>query len=192
VLGDERPLGAPPASGRNPLAQQRTLEGFEMSTSLGGTSSLKGTETRIRPVSRSFFDARPAPPPRRLWRTQTVHRTRHLFSEHCRATPALMSHLWIAARIHQPTWDQSPGSGSSRTGARGKPLVRAHDRNKRTLQGPRGRYDHPTGLSLGHPAGSEPLVSPDASKNSTSCFGTETPNSPARSMRSSGRMGSRW
>jgi len=45
---------------------------------------LKGTETPIRSVSRSFFEfARPAAPPRPRWRIQTVHRARHLFPERC-------------------------------------------------------------------------------------------------------------
>jgi hypothetical protein len=43
--------------------------------------TVKGTETRIRPVSRSFFEfARPAAPPRPRWGIQTVHQARHLFS----------------------------------------------------------------------------------------------------------------
>jgi hypothetical protein len=42
---------------------------------------LKGTETRIRPGSRSFFEfARPAAPPRHDGGIQTVHQARHLFS----------------------------------------------------------------------------------------------------------------
>jgi hypothetical protein len=46
----------------------------------GPASVLKGTETRIRPVSRSFFEfARPAAPPRPRWGIQTVP-ARHLFS----------------------------------------------------------------------------------------------------------------
>ena len=43
-----------------------------------------------------------------------------LFREHCLATPAPMSHLRIAAGIHQPSWEQSPGSGPAEW-ARGNP-----------------------------------------------------------------------
>jgi hypothetical protein len=43
---------------------------------------------------RSFFEfARPAPPRQPRWGSQTVHRARHLFGEHCLATPAPMSYL---------------------------------------------------------------------------------------------------
>jgi hypothetical protein len=54
---------------------------------------LKGTETRIRPGSRSFFEfARPAAPPRHDGGIQTVHQARHLFREHCLAIPPPMAH----------------------------------------------------------------------------------------------------
>ena len=48
---------------------------------------LKGTETRIRSVTRSFFEfARPAPPPRPTMGIQTVLGARRLFREYPRAT----------------------------------------------------------------------------------------------------------
>jgi hypothetical protein len=55
------------------------------------------------------------------WEIQTVHLARHLFHEHCQATLAPMSHLRIAAGIHQPSREQSPGYRTSRTGPEGKP-----------------------------------------------------------------------
>ncbi len=56
---------------------------------------------------------------------QTIHQARHLFHEHCGATPAPMSRLRIAAEIRQPSsWEQSPGSGPAERGER-EPLVRA-------------------------------------------------------------------
>jgi hypothetical protein len=75
-------------------ASERSACALEGARSTG----LKGTETRIRPVSRSFFEfARPAPPRQPRWGSQTVHRARHLFREHCGATPAPMAHLRMAA-----------------------------------------------------------------------------------------------
>jgi hypothetical protein len=59
----------------------------------GKARKLKGTETRIRPGSRSFFEfARPAAPPRHDGGIQTVHQARHLFREHCLAIPRPMAH----------------------------------------------------------------------------------------------------
>ncbi len=84
-----------------------------------------GHKTRIVPVTRSFFEfARLARPRRPRRGIQAVQWTRHLFREHCRATPAPMSHLRIAGGIHQPSMGTVPGSGPAER-ARGKPQVRA-------------------------------------------------------------------
>src|SRR6266545_6241078 len=51
-------------------------------------------------------------------------RGEHLFREHCRATPAPMSHLRIAGGIHQLSMGTVPGVRTSRTEPEGRPLVR--------------------------------------------------------------------
>jgi hypothetical protein len=44
-------------------------------------------------MTRSLFElARPTAPPRPRWGIGTVHPARHLFREHCRATPEPMAH----------------------------------------------------------------------------------------------------
>jgi YD repeat-containing protein len=53
--------------------------------------------------------------------------------EHCRATPAPMSHLRIPGGVLQPSWEQCPGSGPAERGQRGT-SSQGHDRNKCTLQ----------------------------------------------------------
>jgi hypothetical protein len=60
---------------------------------------------------------------------------RHLFREHCRATPAPMSHLRIAGGIHQPSWERSPGSGPAERSQKETP-GQGNDRNKCTLHAP--------------------------------------------------------
>ena len=58
----------------------------------------RAQKRRIGAVTRAFFEfARPAPPQRSRWGIQTVHRARHLFPEHCQATPDPMAHLRMAA-----------------------------------------------------------------------------------------------
>src|SRR6266545_3539829 len=63
----------------------------------------RAQKRRIGAVTRAFFEfARPAPPQRSRWGIQTVHRARHLFPEHCRATPDPMVHLRMVAGESQP------------------------------------------------------------------------------------------
>jgi hypothetical protein len=85
----------------------------------------RAQEPRIGPVTRSFFEfARPAAPPRRRRGILTVHRARHLFPEHCLATPApcLTSGLREGSFSHHGNSLRVP---DQRNGARGEPLVRA-------------------------------------------------------------------
>jgi hypothetical protein len=66
----------------------------------------------------------------------TPARARHLFSQHCQATPAPMSHLRIAGGIHQQSWERSPCSGPAERSQRETP-GQGHDRSNCTLQGDR-------------------------------------------------------
>jgi hypothetical protein len=61
-------------------------------------------------------------------RFATSHRARHLFSQHCRAIPAPMSHLRIAGGIHQQSWERSPGFPTSQTEPEGNPWSRPRSR----------------------------------------------------------------
>jgi hypothetical protein len=71
-------------------------------------------------VTRSFFEFRSTcPASGATTGKQTVHRARHLFRQHSQATLAPMSHLRIAGGIHQPSGEQSPGSGPAERGQRG-------------------------------------------------------------------------
>jgi len=107
-----------------PMRDQRGTHVARIRTGSPRTG-LKGTETRIRPVTRSFFELpRPASPPRPRWGIQTVHRARHLFREQQPATPAPMSHLPSQERSLSHQGKQSPGSDQPNR-ARGEALVRA-------------------------------------------------------------------
>jgi hypothetical protein len=62
-----------------------------------GGRTLKGTKTSDRDRDQVFRRvARPASPPRPRCGIWTVHWARHLFREHCRATPDPMAHLRTA------------------------------------------------------------------------------------------------
>jgi hypothetical protein len=65
--------------------------------------------------------ARPAPPRRPRRGIHIVQWARHLFPEHCPATLAPMSHLRSAGGIHQPSREQSQGSGPAERGQRETP-----------------------------------------------------------------------
>jgi hypothetical protein len=70
-----------------------------------GVSACRAQKPRIGTVTRSFFEfARPVPPRRPRWGIQTVHQARHLFSEHCRATPNPMAPLSRASLDEETRW----------------------------------------------------------------------------------------
>ncbi len=66
---------------------------------------MKGTETRIRPVSRSFFEfARLARPRRPRRGIQAVEWTRHLFSQRSQATLNPMAPLSLTSLDGETRW----------------------------------------------------------------------------------------
>jgi hypothetical protein len=104
---------------------EQLAEGFSHSGDVG-VQACRAQKARIAPVTRS--SSRSLDLLRLSGRdggSGLINRARHLFPEHCPATPAPMSHLWIAAGIDQPSWEQSPGSGPAERGPEGNHLVRA-------------------------------------------------------------------
>jgi hypothetical protein len=85
----------------------------------------QGTKIRIGRVTRSFFEfARPAAPRRPRWGIQTVQRARHLFRQHCLATPDTMVHLRMAAEeSHRGVVRQGSGACQQLPGWRHSPRV---------------------------------------------------------------------
>jgi hypothetical protein len=127
-----------------------------------GDEAPVGHKNLGRAVTRSFFEfARPARPRRPRRGMPAVQWARHLFREHCQATPEPMSHLRTGGMYRRimGTAGESQGSAISRLGAvsrnprgvarasmfvrgfraglsqpRRKPARHAADRNKCTLQ----------------------------------------------------------